>query len=98
MVWAVVLSVIAGVCPLPAAADGPAGNLVNNWGMESWSSPYSWYPDSNGEPLRVASEWHRFLRSGTEPRFMNDNDYANLFSACCGAIPRHPEGNSSQNL
>jgi hypothetical protein len=100
VVLAVVFSVIAGICPLSARADEPAGNLVINGGMEIWSPPPydDWYPDSNGVPLLVASDWQSFLRSGTEPRFMNDNDYAALFWDCCQAIDRHPEGYSSQNL
>ena len=96
VVWAVVLSVIAGACPLPAGADGPAGNLVQNWSVEQWGSSYG---SIGGCPLQVASNWNSFsIQPGKDPaRFMKDTAYADCFSSS-GAIPRSAEGSYSQNV
>jgi hypothetical protein len=92
---ALTLAVLAALAPLAARAEGPiAGNVVANWGLESFDPPYA---DYNGHPLQVAAGWTRFQLSGDEPRFMSDNEYASTF-AKSGAIPRHLEGNASQNL
>lgn len=62
--------------------------------MEAFDGPYSTY---NGHQLRVASGWTKFVIGATPPRFMIDGDYAALFAGA-GAIPRHIEGNLSQNF
>ena len=83
--------------PSPAHADGPAGNLVSNWSLESYQSPYGSY---NGYDLRVASGWQKFAqtsRSDWNVRFMTDAEYADCFSDQ-DAVTRHTEGNYSQNL
>ncbi len=91
LLLALTLVAAALVVPWTAHADGPAGNLVSNWSLESYQSPYD---DYNGYDLRVASSWTRFLASGDWPRFMTDAEYADCFSG----VTRHTEGNYSQNL
>jgi len=88
------LCAVSTALPPAVAADGPAGNMLYNWGMESWGAAYG---DYNGHMLQVAEGWTRFTTSGTEPRFMNDHEYAGLFAGS-GAIERHAEGNFAQNL
>ena len=71
-------------------------NLTTNWSVEEWGDVYDWY---NGYPLQVASNWTRFSSTQSDklPRFMTDDDYADLFSAS-GAISREGEGSYSQNV
>jgi hypothetical protein len=97
LILALALAAVTLATPLTAHADGPAGNLINNWGLESYQSPYD---DYNGYDLRVASGWQKFAqssRSDWNVRFMTDADYAECFSTQ-GGVTRHTEGNYSQNL
>ena len=90
--WLAVLMVALASVPLVLAE--PDANKTSNWSLESWRSAYGYY---QGYPLQVPSNWHKFTQSGTEPRFMKDTEYADLFSDL-GAIDRHIEGNYSQNF
>ncbi len=96
--WVGICLALAVILPLCVHAE-PTANLTRNWSTERWNSPYGTYRHLNNTnwPLQVASDWHRFTQNGQEPRFMKDTVYADLFSSL-GAIPRHIEGNYSQNL
>lgn len=87
-------AVLSLVGPQGVHADGPAGNLVHNWSLEAWGDAYESY---DGHKLQVAQEWNRFDTGDDRARFMNDQEYAFLFSGS-GAVERHCDGNYAQVL
>jgi hypothetical protein len=74
-------------CP-PALAAGFV-NFLANPGLETFDDPYS---SHDGYELRVAQNWTAFTKSGTDPKYMTNNEWAKM----TGGAAEHLEGNHSQ--
>ncbi|NIO68322.1 MAG: hypothetical protein GTN71_04535, partial [Anaerolineae bacterium] len=74
--------------PAPALAAGFV-NFLTNPGLENFDAPYG---DYDGHPLQVAQNWTAFTKSGTTPKYMTNDEWANM----TGGAAEKVEGNHSQ--
>ncbi|MFB0535996.1 MAG: carboxypeptidase-like regulatory domain-containing protein [Anaerolineae bacterium] len=74
--------------PAPALAAGFV-NFLTNPGLETFNAPYSSY---NGYELRVAQNWNAFTKSGEDPKYMTNDEWARM----SGGVAEKLEGDHSQ--
>jgi hypothetical protein len=74
--------------PAPALAVA-FDNFLTNPGLETFDAPYD---DYNGHPLQVAQNWTAFTKSGATPKYMTNDQWANM----TGGAAEHLEGDHSQ--
>jgi hypothetical protein len=74
--------------PAPALAAG-FDNFLTNPGLETFNAPYDYY---DSHPLQVAQDWTAFTKSGVTPKYMTNDEWANM----TGGAAEHLEGDHSQ--